>query len=152
MPDPDAERLYAAQAAERAGLTLGMWYHRAPPADGVDYPRGKSGITKRYGVGWWWESTVDALVADLASRPSEADQDWHGTPGGYDRHRRLGSKVCEPCRRLRAEYMRQWRNAKAEKGLPPDDPRHGSLHGYYTFNCRCDPCRNAFKQYYYSKK
>lgn len=31
--------------------------------------------------------------------------------------------------------------------LLPSDPRHGSLHGYNSFQCRCNACRQAMRDY-----
>lgn len=31
------------------------------------------------------------------------------------------------------------------KGLPPDDPRHGTTNGYGNHGCRCDACREAHR-------
>jgi hypothetical protein len=31
--------------------------------------------------------------------------------------------------------------------LAPDDPRHGTRHGYVYFKCRCDLCRAAQAEY-----
>lgn len=148
----DDQRLTAAQAAFRAGLKLGRWYEyvadgRAPQHDGVDYPTGKSGIT-RHGVRWWWRSTVDAWIR----RRPEPKVEEHGTTASYSRHRYQREQPCEPCRAAWAERQRQRRNAQAEKGLPPRDPRHGTTYAYHTFNCRCDPCRAAFRRQYHARK
>lgn len=29
------------------------------------------------------------------------------------------------------------------RGLPPGDPRHGTVNGYGNLGCRCQPCRDA---------
>ena len=33
------------------------------------------------------------------------------------------------------------------RGLPPGDPRHGTLHGYTSFGCRCEDCTTARREY-----
>jgi len=35
------------------------------------------------------------------------------------------------------------RARRAVRGLPPDDPRHGSASAYANWRCRCDPCSKA---------
>lgn len=30
----------------------------------------------------------------------------------------------------------------------PDDPRHGTLHGYSNYHCYCVPCRKAGREYH----
>lgn len=37
------------------------------------------------------------------------------------------------------EHMRR----KKQKGIAPDDPRHGKASTYSNFGCRCDPCTQA---------
>lgn len=31
--------------------------------------------------------------------------------------------------------------------MTPDDPRHGTANGYGNLKCRCDACREAWRQY-----
>lgn len=35
----------------------------------------------------------------------------------------------------------------SRRTLTPDDPRHGTYNGYNNFRCRCEPCRNAAKEW-----
>ena len=56
----------------------------------------------------------------------------HGTPSGYNRHRRLHEEACGPCRQCNMDWRRAKRlrvasgyrltmqEALAELGLPPD--------------------------------
>jgi hypothetical protein len=38
---------------------------------------------------------------------------------------------------------REQRRRRAERGLPPDDPRHGKPSTYTNWGCRCDRCTAA---------
>jgi hypothetical protein len=48
---------------------------------------------------------------------------------------------CTEANRVRHELGRADRKAK---GLPDDDPRHGTVNGYSNWSCRCDECRAAW--------
>jgi hypothetical protein len=51
-----------------------------------------------------------------------------------------GHRVCRTCERDSAKRSRL---ARIARGLPADDPRHGTLNGYGNWGCRCEPCRAA---------
>jgi hypothetical protein len=36
----------------------------------------------------------------------------------------------------------------AEPPLTPDDERHGTIRGYTTHRCRCEPCKAAWATYH----
>lgn len=36
--------------------------------------------------------------------------------------------------------------------LPVDDPRHGTTNGYTNYACRCQPCRDAWAAYCYTRE
>lgn len=56
----------------------------------------------------------------------------HVGPGGW--------RLCRACSRER--------NAeRARRGLPDGDPRHGTAYGYLSFRCRCEPCKEAYREY-----
>lgn len=42
-----------------------------------------------------------------------------------------------------AAYYRAWRAANRARGLPPGDPRHGTVNGHDNYGCDCPPCRAA---------
>ena len=54
---------------------------------------------------------------------------------------------CEAC----SEHRRNWRVTRRaelrEIGLPADDPRHGSVHAYGLYGCRCPKCKAAKANY-----
>ena len=53
----------------------------------------------------------------------------------------IGStRRCLTCHRERA---RRYREAAQNRGLPPGDSRHGTLHGRQWFKCNCSPCVEA---------
>ena len=41
----------------------------------------------------------------------------------------------------------EWR-ARRGKPLSPDDPRHGTVNGYINRGCRCEECRDAWREYH----
>ena len=48
---------------------------------------------------------------------------------------------CDVCSSAHADEMRQSYRSRVARGLPPDDPRHGTASGYINWGCRCDACR-----------
>jgi hypothetical protein len=40
-------------------------------------------------------------------------------------------------------YFAAWRAAKRARGLPPGDPRHGTVNGHDNYGCSCEACREA---------
>lgn len=101
--------------------------------------------------------TVDELldaVAELSRLPWFGFSDWGGLVRRVlaDTERNAGESVAlreqrakqarEQAERKRArnrEHMRR----KKQKGIAPDDPRHGKASTYNNFGCRCDPCTQA---------
>lgn len=92
---------------------------------------------------------------------------WHGTRNGYQHH---GCR-CDPCKDANRAYMLAYNAAnprkngayeravnyeaqlrRIERGLPDDDPRHGTALGYRKWGCRCDRCRTAATQSRYAEK
>lgn len=55
-----------------------------------------------------------------------------------------GKRSCIKCRQeaIRKHYLRS-----QAKGLEPEDKRHGTVNGYCTYGCRCDPCKKARSDY-----
>lgn len=45
-------------------------------------------------------------------------------------------RYCKSCKSSRSK-------ARRARGLPPNDPRHGTVTGYGTWGCRCLPCAEA---------
>jgi len=95
-------------------------------------------------------------VSEPAREPepeAPAYQGQHGTPSGYNGHRRagdVGDQICAPCREARSAKRRERR---AAKGLKPGRKAIygtgcGSPAGYTAHLRRderpCDPCREAY--------
>jgi hypothetical protein len=59
--------------------------------------------------------------------------------------RRRGSRFCIACKRAHSDASR----ARGEMALHanPKDERHGTVHGYASYRCRCDRCRAAWREY-----
>lgn len=43
----------------------------------------------------------------------------------------------------RRRAMKYYRLKRFERGLAPDDPRHGTGNAYTNWGCRCKPCTLA---------
>lgn len=71
-------------------------------------------------------------------KPLTVNDDRHGTPRGYA----LGCRD-RCCTSAAAIDRRRTRIKAREKGLAPDDPRHGSINAYTNWGCRCERCRAA---------
>ncbi len=71
----------------------------------------------------------------------------HGTDAGRQRHLTRGEPPCDDCRRAGNEAIAAARRRVREQGLAPDDPRHGTTTGYSAYRCRCEPCRQAGRDY-----
>lgn len=53
------------------------------------------------------------------------------------------------CRTCRSQATKESKERRlASKGEVP----HGTLHGYTGWDCRCDPCRDAYRGYYRKKR
>ena len=39
----------------------------------------------------------------------------HGTPAGYQAHKRRGDQTCEACRRAHRQYMQAWRQENPDR-------------------------------------
>jgi hypothetical protein len=50
---------------------------------------------------------------------------------------------CPRCTAAHNDYQRDLQRRRRAHGLPPGDPRHGSMTGYDNHGCRCTPCREA---------
>jgi hypothetical protein len=48
---------------------------------------------------------------------------------------------CEICKNAAREKNRIDGLKRKERGLPPDDPRHGTMGGYNAWYCRCEKCK-----------
>lgn len=62
-----------------------------------------------------------------------------GTQAAYMRGCR-----CTDCTRANRESHRATVAKMKEKGLPPDDERHGLATSYNQWGCRCDRCKSAW--------
>lgn len=51
------------------------------------------------------------------------------------------------CRICSAKWAKHGREQRAKRGLPPNDPRHGTLTGYTSYRCKCGSCRDAMRAY-----
>lgn len=67
---------------------------------------------------------------------------------------RKGARHCKACKRNRqvnpAAIAR--RLSRRNEGLPEGDGRHGTVNGYSNYNCRCEPCTTAKKNYYQDRR
>lgn len=50
---------------------------------------------------------------------------------------------CDICRGANTEYQRRLTVSLRRRGLPSDDPRHGTTGGYVNWWCRCAACTAA---------
>lgn len=59
-----------------------------------------------------------------------------------------GSRACVTCRddHQKNNALRN-RRERTSRGLPPEDPRHGTLNGYSNYGCKCEGCKAAGKAY-----
>ena len=57
---------------------------------------------------------------------------------------RKGVRKCKQCAR---DWSRLARIKRKEQGLPPGDPRHGTLTGYTIWVCRCRICQDVKNEY-----
>jgi hypothetical protein len=100
--------------------------------------------------------TVDELldaVAELSRLAWFSWSDWGGLVrrilADTDRvvavrtTRGLSPQQAEQSRERKRAQNREYMRRQKQRGLPPDDPRHGTVTGYNNWNCRCDPCRQA---------
>nr|CRL70317.1 hypothetical protein CPGR_01932 [Mycolicibacterium komanii] len=101
--------------------------------------------------------TVDELldaVAELSRLPWFSWSDWGGLvrrvladtdrvageSAALREERAQGARERAEQKRARnREHMRR----KKQRGIAPDDPRHGKASTYNNFGCRCDPCTQA---------
>lgn len=52
---------------------------------------------------------------------------------------------CLDCKAAKATWHREWRQRVRGRIQPGDgDPRHGSIHGYIDYRCRCRDCRRTY--------
>lgn len=51
------------------------------------------------------------------------------------------------CRICKVQAQRDFRAKAKLTGLSEGDPRHGTLHGYRSFGCRCGPCKAVARAY-----
>lgn len=65
-----------------------------------------------------------------------------GTRSAYHRHLRHGES-CEACRQANTVGCQAARQVRLARGLPADDPRHGTVGGYTNHGCRCPGCTAA---------
>lgn len=79
---------------------------------------------------------AERLVEGLHAEPQVSGR--HGRRGRYDKGCRCAA--CTNAKRAETAQRRQ-------RGLPPDDERHGTLNGYSHYGCRCEPCCLARKEY-----
>lgn len=82
-----------------------------------------------FGFSDWGGSLVKKVIADTGKTIDES------VALREQRAQRARQSVADKRKRER-EYARN----KKERGLAPDDPRHGTLNGYTNFGCRCEPC------------
>jgi hypothetical protein len=55
--------------------------------------------------------------------------------------------------RRRARERERWRNGDRKRGpLAPGDPRHGTINGYNSYECRCQACKDAIVDYHRERK
>jgi hypothetical protein len=56
---------------------------------------------------------------------------------------RRGRCSCDICKADNTARHAREQQARYERGLPPDDPRHGTDNAYRNWGCRCDACAEA---------
>lgn len=71
--------------------------------------------------------------------------------GGY-RNQNTGKERCIrghvlPETRKCLQCVRDSRSTRMREGLPPNDPRHGTITGYTSWGCKCDRCKEAQRRY-----
>lgn len=71
------------------------------------------------------ENTLRAAIAISECKYGHPLAPYDGSP-----------RPCLRCLSMRAK-------ARAIRGLPGVDPRHGTVNGYRNYGCRCAPCRAA---------
>jgi hypothetical protein len=84
-------------------------------------------------------------LAHKRANPPPADDARHGSPAGYA----AGCRE-ECCRAAVRKATAEQRAAKT--GLPPGDPRHGTLNGYANWKCGCLACTEAMTAAKWSKR
>lgn len=78
----------------------------------------------------------------------------HGTIRGYN----IYGCRCADCRKANTARCQRYRDANREKVneyaakvrarlRETEPPRHGTLHGYVNYSCRCDLCKEAQQEY-----
>lgn len=75
-------------------------------------------------------------------------QSTHELPAADTRHGKTAGYVagcrCLACKQANKDY----RVAQKARGLPdPADSRHGTVGGFTNYHCRCDPCRDAMREW-----
>lgn len=69
----------------------------------------------------------------------------HELNGDNAREDASGRRRCVVCQKINNKrYLEDAR----EEGIAPEDGRHGTLTGYYTYACRCKECKNARSEQY----
>lgn len=61
----------------------------------------------------------------------------------------LGRRECKTCRE---QWVKVTTERRLERGLSDDDPRHGTYNGYVHFKCRCEPCKQARREFARGKR
>lgn len=85
------------------------------------------------------ETTIDyATIAERTARSRDA----------------VRMHVRELRKRGETVPVRRWRETTPVSAIAgnPDDPRHGTQHGYMNGGCRCPRCRAAHAEYYHLRK
>ena len=86
----------------------------------------------RYGV-------KSAKRSGLLRKPRTEPQPRSLKPCGTVAAYRRGCR-CRPCVDANSRQAMSCQAAMRERGLPPGDPRHGTLNGYANWGCRCEAC------------
>lgn len=109
-----------------------LWTHRVQSVD--ELLDAVAELSRLPWFGWsdWGGSLVRKVLADTGKTMDES------VALREQRAQRAGQSVAEKRKRAREHK----RNQK-ERGLAPDDPRHGTLNGYTNYGCRCEPCSIA---------
>lgn len=63
-----------------------------------------------------------------------------------------GHRQCVACMKKRGSERATIRNEIRKRGLPDGSPRHGSEAGYKHNGCRCDLCKEAYRDAYQRRK
>lgn len=118
-------------------------FHGSPPEGMTDVLHWDDDPTNNNALNLRW-GTVSDNLRDAVRNGSYRNQNTDKTHC-IRNHPLPKSRKCLEC-------LRDAKEDRVRQGLPEGDKRHGTLTGYTSWGCKCDPCKDSQRRYYAGRK